>query len=117
MDKAKLATKKDYSNIGEAIDHELAAKMVKDFHDSHPDVQIAFNVGRKIIEQILAQPSCVAMRFFNAINEEGKHTLVYSGVDENGNTIFNYSVVGEDGKLGKVDALIGDRSNGWSWLE
>ena len=117
MDKAQLSTELlNYANVGEAIDHELGAKMVKDYQDANPH-QIAqcFSVGKNIIEQILAQPGCVAMRFYNAIDETGKQTLVYAGVDQKGNTILEYPAIDQNGKLGKVEALLGDRSMSTIW--
>ncbi len=101
----------NYAQVGEAISHELAGKMVKDYQDAHPaETHLCFTVGKNIIEQILAQPGCVAMRFYNAIDENGKQTLVYAGVDEKGYTIMEYPAVNEEGKLGRVEALIGDKS-------
>jgi len=119
MDKAQLPTKViNFSNVGEAIDHELGAKMVKNYQDAHPsEIAQCFSVGKNIIEQILAQPGCVAMRFYNAIDETGRQTLVYAGVDEKGNTILEYSAIDGTGKLGKVEALLGDKSmGGLSWF-
>jgi len=113
MDKVKLATQVNYANVGEAISHELASKMVKDFQDSNSeDVAKCYVIGKNIIEQMLAQPGCVAIRFFNAIDETGKNTLVYAGVNEKGNTIIALPVVDETGKLGRIEALIGDRTMG-----
>ena len=100
-----------YEEIGQAIDHDLAAKMVKDFNDAHPELEKTFTIGKTIIEQILAQPGCVALRVYNAINEYGKTTLVYCGLNENGDIINKYPVVREDGKIYITEGLIGDRSN------
>ena len=111
-----IETKVDYSAIGEAIDHELAAKMVKDFNDASKKPATCFIVGKQIIETILAQPGCVSMRFYNAIDETGKETLVYAGVDENGKTILEIPSVNEIGKLGTVPAIVADRTlatNSW----
>jgi len=124
MDKTQLTTTLNYANIGEPISHELGAKMVKDFQDAYPDFPSkCYNIGRNIIEQILSQPGCVGLRFYNAIDETGKKTLVYVGVDKNGNAILEYSAVDETGKLERVEALIGDRGTqggggigGLSWI-
>src|SRR5215471_8711571 len=99
MDKAQLSTQViNYANVGEAIEYELGAKIIKNYQDANPN-QIAqcFTIGKNIIEQILAQPGCVALRIYNAMNEAGKHTLVYAGVDKNGNTLLEYPVVDESG--------------------
>ncbi|PWT74782.1 MAG: hypothetical protein C5B59_10450 [Bacteroidetes bacterium] len=113
MDKAQVRKPVNYANVGEAIDHELAAKMVKDFQDTCPsDAVKSYTIGKNVIEQILAQPGCTAIRFFNAIDESGLQTLVYAGVDEKGDNIIEYPVINEKGKLGRIEALIGDRTMG-----
>ncbi len=111
MDKA-LSSKIDYAQVGEAISHELAAKMIKNYQDFRPNDVASYHIGRNIIEQILAQPGCVSIRFFNAIDEAGRQTLVYVGVDAKGNNIIAYPAVDEMGKLGKVEALAGDKTLG-----
>ena len=110
MNQEKLTATRNYAEVGEAISHELAAKMVKNFNDSSPNEPFGFNVGRNIIDQILAQPGCAGLRIFKAISEEGNQTLVYAGVDVKGNTIVEYPGVDAEGKLGKVAALIGDKT-------
>jgi hypothetical protein len=112
MNKETMVKKLNYAQVGEAISHQLAEKMVKDYNDAHPTEQYCFNVGRNIIEQILQQPGCVGLRLFKAINEEGKETIVYAGINVNGDPIVEYSAVNGDGQLGKVEALIGDRLSG-----
>ena len=104
--------KLNYEAIGEPINHELAAKMVKDYEDAYPGQELFYCVGKNIINQILSQPGCVAMRFHNAIDENGNHTLVYAGVDKKGATIMEITAVNKDGQIAKVDALIGDRTTG-----
>jgi len=117
MDKAQISTQViNYANVGEAIDHELGAKMVKNYQDAHAnEIAQCFTVGKKIIEQILAQPGCVAMRIYNAMDDSGKQTLVYAGVDERGETILEYPAIDENGKLGKVEALLGDKVSPGIW--
>ncbi|HEX4850380.1 MAG TPA: hypothetical protein VFV08_06215, partial [Puia sp.] len=61
MDKAQVRNRVNYANVGEAIDHELAAKMVKDFQDTFNDATAGFVIGKAIIEKILSQPGCVAI--------------------------------------------------------
>jgi len=84
-------------------------KNFKDFNDANPAQQYCFHVGRNVIEEVLAQPGCVGLRVYRAVNEEGKETLVYAGIDSNGKTILSYPGVDKNGKLGEVEALIGDR--------
>lgn len=116
MQQQEIKAKINYAEVGEAISHELATKMVKDYNDANPSKNYCFHIGRNIIEEVLAQPGCVGLRMYRAINEEGKETLVYAGIDNNGQTIFKYTGVNKDGKLGEVEGLIGDRwLPGVSW--
>ena len=62
--------------------------MVKNHFDKHLDESKSYVVGKTIIDQMLAQPGCVAVRFFDAINESGVKTLVYVGMDANGKNIL-----------------------------
>jgi|SRR5215467_3015141 len=122
MNKAPLTTATNYAAIGEAIDHELAAKMIKNYHDVNSnEAPKSYVIGKNVIEEMLAQPGCVGLRFYNAIDESGRQTLVYAGVDTNGNTIIEYPAVDEKGKLGRIEALIGDRTMGdgpsFSWFQ
>ena len=112
MNKETLSVKLNYAEVGEAISHQLAEKMVKDYNDLHPSEQYCFTVGKNILEQVLAQPGCKGLRIYKAINEEGNETLVYAGIDIKGNTIFECSGVNKDGQLGRVEGLIGDRGLG-----
>src|SRR4029077_16342201 len=102
----------NYADVGEAISHELATKMVKNFHDARPEDQLSYNIGKNIIEKIFAQPGCVGIRIFNAIDENGRQTLVYVGIDAKGNNIIEYPVVDSNGKLSNVQALAGDKTLG-----
>lgn len=100
----------DFPAIGEQITHELAAKMVKNHHDTHSiDDSNSYYIGRNIIDQMLAQPGCVGIRFFDAINEAGKKTLVYVGIDSKGKSILEYSTVNDYGKLAVVEGMASDR--------
>jgi hypothetical protein len=109
MNKETLSSKINYAEIGELLNHEEAAKMVKDYNDANPDKQYCFSVGRNIIEKVLSQPGCVGLRLYNAINESGMQTIVYAGIDKNGRTILEFPVVSNDGKLGVVEGYIGDK--------
>jgi hypothetical protein len=106
----ELTTKKDYSKVGEEISHELAADFVKAYGQANPGDVVSYVIGRNIIDQILAQPGCVGMRYYNALNEEGQKTLVYVGVDASGKDIIEKVIVQEDGKLATVTATVADRS-------
>jgi hypothetical protein len=113
----------DLRCIGEAIPNDLGAKMVKDFQDSNPRELIGHYIGRNILDQILNQPGCVGIRFYNAINEVGKKTLVYVGIDENNSLITQYTYVSSTGQLIKEKGIVADRSGDptdsekqWDWF-
>src|SRR5687768_6953071 len=101
----QVAKIRDLRSIGEAISNDLGAKMVKDFQDNNPNELIGHYIGRNILDQILNQPGCVGIRFYNAINEVGKKTLVYVGIDENNSIIAQYTYVSPTGELVKKKGL------------
>jgi len=47
----------------------------------------AVSYGKTVIEKILAQKGCVGIRFYFAKDKSGKTTMVFIGVDKNGNDI------------------------------
>ena len=106
--------KKDLNAVGEEISHELGAQMVKDYQVANPTDVKAYYIGRNIIDQILAQPGCVGIKFYNAYNEIGEKTLVYLGVDESGKSLVEYTVVTPDGSIEKNKAIVADRIAGGS---
>jgi hypothetical protein len=108
----ELQTKVNYAEVGEAISHDLAAKMVKNYQDLRPNDTEFFFIGRTIIDQILSQPDCVGIRFYNAINEDGAQTLVYVGYDVNGQALVEYTTVNGNGQLSRLPAIVADRSVG-----
>jgi hypothetical protein len=112
----ELLTKKDVASIGEEISHEMAADFVGAYKQANPNDVAGFTIGRAIIDQILAQPGCVGMRYYNALNEAGQKTLVYVAVDASGKDITKKVVVESDGKLSTVPAIVADRTIGdWIW--
>jgi hypothetical protein len=100
----------DFPAVGAQISHELAAKMVKNHHDVHSvDGSNSYYIGKNIIEQMLAQPGCVGIRFFDAINEIGQKTLVYVGIDAKGKSILEFTTVNDHGKLAVVEGMSADK--------
>lgn len=123
----KLLTKRNIATIGEEITHELGAELIKNYQQTHPTDAKAYIIGKDIVNQILAQPGCVGIQFYNAINEFGKKTLVYVGLDENEKPIVKYSVINSTGAIEMKNGLIGDRLpgptgdgdgifEGWDWI-
>jgi hypothetical protein len=105
-------TKRPIAQVGEAITHELGVQMITDYQAANPTDVKSYHIGRNIIDQILSQPGCVGMRFYNAYNEVGEKTLVYVGVNESGNSIVEYTVVNNNGSLGAQKAIVADRTVG-----
>jgi len=116
----ELHTKKNYTAVGEEISHEMAADFITAYDKAYPADTKWFYMGKNILEQILAQPGCAGIRFYNGINEKGQKTLVYIGVDESGNDIVRKVVVEENGKIDTVPAIVADRNDGgislWEWI-
>jgi hypothetical protein len=110
MMQTELQIKKNYAEVGEAISQELAQKFVTDYQDAFTPANDYFVVGKNIMMEILSQPGCAGMRFYKALNEFGQETIVYLGIDSNGNKLTEYAVVNENGALSNVTALVGDRS-------
>ena len=61
-----------------------AAEWTKNFRDKSPGATVSHFFGREILEKILAQDACMGLRFYNAIDDEGKAHLIISGVAANG---------------------------------
>jgi hypothetical protein len=113
---------KNVAAIGEEISHELAAKLVKDYQDCNPTDLSLYTIGKDILNEILSQPGCAGIRFYNALNEEGSKTLVYVGINEQGENIVEYNVINGTGQLDKQKGIVADRtdpfgdSSGWGWF-
>ena len=100
---------KSLAAVGEEISHELGAKMISDYHNANPSGNSYFQIGKNIIENILAQPGCVAIRLYNALNELGQETLVYTGVDANNEVLVEYVSVNNLGQITKAKGIVADR--------
>jgi hypothetical protein len=109
MMQTELLTKRNIATIGEEITHELGAQMIKDYAKTHPADVKSYIIGKDIITQILAQPGCTGIQFYNAINELGQKTLVYVGLDESGTPLISYKSVNNQGSLSEVKAIVADR--------
>ena len=90
---------KPVSMIGEEIGLELGKQMISEYQAANPTDVHFYEIGRNILDQILAQPGCAGIRFYNAFNEAGEKTLVYVGLNKDGKAIAQYSVVNNDGVL------------------
>jgi hypothetical protein len=121
----ELQVKKDFSAVGEEIGHKLGEEFIKAYQEKNPNGIGSYQVGRQIIDQILAQPGCAGMRFYNALNEEGQKTLVYVGVDASGKDMIESTVVLADGSMDTSYRIVADRIQAeppaagesiWHWL-
>ena len=106
----ELLTKKDYATVGEEISHDLAADFIKSYDQAYPNETKWFCMGKNILDQILAQPGCAGIRFYNGLNEKGQKTLVYVGIDASGKDIVKKVVVEETGAIATVPAIVADRN-------
>jgi hypothetical protein len=117
MMQKELTTKKDCAAIGEEISHELAADFIKAYEETACPGDIrGYQLGRVIIDRILAQPGCVGMRFYYGLNEDGNKTLVYVGVDAEGKDIVKRTVITSNGDLAIADGIFADRIKGLEGL-
>jgi hypothetical protein len=101
---------------GEHIGYELGAKMIKDHYDKFQMPGAQF-VGRNILEQILAQPGCIGIKVYNALNEKGERTYVMTGADANGKDILTITAVSPVGLLEKSEGIVADRAIGGGWYD
>jgi len=103
-------TQRKVAQVGEAISHDLGVQMVRDYQAANPNDVKAFHIGKDILEQILAQPGCMGVRFYNAYNEMGQKTLVYVGIDAAGKSIIEHVVIDNNGALSTEKAIVADRA-------
>lgn len=89
-----------HADVGEDIGFEMGAKMIKNYYDKYGEKVCRF-VGRNIIEQVLAQPNCIGINIYQALNARDEQTYVCVGVDNLGKAIHEYTVVNDDGSLSK----------------
>jgi hypothetical protein len=100
---------KPVSAIGEEIGIELGQQMVNDYQAANQTDVHFYEIGRNILDQILAQPACAGIRFYNAYNESGEKTLVYVGLNENGKAIFQFTCINNEGVLETNKGIVADR--------
>ncbi|MBA4166468.1 MAG: hypothetical protein H0X41_02800 [Chitinophagaceae bacterium] len=100
---------KPVSAIGEEIGYELGTQMINDYRSSNPSDVLFYQIGRNILDQILAQPGCAGIKFYNAYNEMGQKTLVYVGLNSDGKAILEFSTVNNVGALEANKGIVADR--------
>jgi hypothetical protein len=109
MMQSELLTNLNVAAIGQEITHELGAQMVKDYQKAHATDVRSYVIGKNILTEMLAQPGCEGIEFYNAINEQGQKTLVYVGLNAERKPILTYTVVTNTGVLETSPAIVADR--------
>jgi len=110
MMQTELLTKRNVAAIGEQVTHELGAQFINNYQEVHPADVKSYIIGKDIINQILAQPGCEGIKFYNAINEFGQKTLVYVGLDAEGKVLVNYPSITQQGVLKMEEGIVADRT-------
>jgi hypothetical protein len=118
---------KPIAMIGEEIGLELGKQMVNDYQAVNPTDVHFYEIGRNILDQILAQPGCAGIKFFNAYNEAGEKTLVYVGLNKDGKVLTQFTCINNEGVLESNKGIVADRiktgaggpkpseSEDWNW--
>jgi hypothetical protein len=117
MMQKELTTRKDYAAIGGEISHEMGKDLIKAYETACPEGPAGFMLGRNILEKILAQPSCEGIRFHHALNEKGQRTVVYIGMDANGNDILRHTMVAGNGVITSEEAIVADLAGLFWWWQ
>lgn len=101
------------ATVGEEIGQQLGAQMISAYRKQNSEDVVSYFIGRNILEQIMAQPGCVGIKFYNAYNEVGEKTLVYVGVNREGADMLTISSVGINGELTSNKGIVADRIKIW----
>jgi len=113
---ALIEEKQLHANVGEHIGYELGAKMIKDYYDKYQEAGSQF-VGRNILDQILAQPGCIGIKIFKALNEVGEKTYVLTGINQEGPLMLEVTAVNPNGEMKKSEGIVADRSGNQGWFD
>ena len=71
-----------------AISIANASELTRNFRDTNPEEVLGGFFSRDAIEAILGQDNCVGIRYYNAKNENGNHTIVLVGCDSAQNDLL-----------------------------
>lgn len=100
----------NFLEVGEDIGLQEGSKLVKAFKNAYPDAVAGFLIGKNILQEILSQPGCVGINFRKCLSHDNQEHLVYTGVDDKGKDIIEYTVVTNTGKIMKKDAIVADKT-------
>jgi len=84
-----MKTERITGKEGGPIKLDEAASWTKNYREKHPGETISQFFGREILERILAQEDCLGIRFYYALDHQGKKHLVITGVVSDGNDQIN----------------------------
>ena len=116
MTQNTLVETKTLAEVGENIGLTEGRELVNAFRAANPEATKGYYIGRNILEQILAQPSCVGINFRKCLTNMNEEHLVYTGVDAEGKDILEFSVVTNSGDIVKQGAIVADRTIYWDDL-
>jgi hypothetical protein len=108
MAQKELITKMDFATIGQEIGKEKGNEWTAAYRNAFPEAPVGYALGKNIIEKILAQPGCAGIRFDYALNDEGQKTLVYKGIDADGNDLVRHTMVRENGGIVSEEVIVAD---------
>lgn len=97
------------ATAGAEIGLELGARFISAYREANPTDVTSYYVGRNILEQVLAQPGCMGIKFYNAYDEAGEKTLVYVGVNAAGSNMLTVASVNVEGQLDVQKGIVADR--------
>jgi hypothetical protein len=69
---------------GAAIEVKQAAEWTKNYRDKSPGQPISQFFGKEILEKILSQEGCLGIRFYYALDHDGKKHLIITGAMSDG---------------------------------
>lgn len=76
-------------NEDHSISLQMASAWTQNYRNANPNQINGHYFGKTAIDAILAQPGCVGIRIYYAINDIGVKQLIVTGVDANENDLYN----------------------------
>jgi len=76
-------------NEAEKFPLVTATEWTKNYRKANPNGIKAHFFGMNIIKEILAQPTCVGIRCYYALDEKGIQQLIMVGADSNEDDMYN----------------------------
>lgn len=73
---------------GGRIDLTTARQWAQNYRNANPNDIRSHYFGRDVLDQILAQPGCVGIRAYYALNDKNEKEILVLGVDRVGNSML-----------------------------